>query len=35
MLLSITPNLQYILQPGGRSEIEDTLILGALFYITL
>ena len=34
-VLDITPNVQYVVQPGGRSNTDDALILGVLFYLTL
>jgi porin len=34
-VLEITPDLQYILQPSGMSSIDNALLLGVLFYVTL
>ena len=33
-VLTLTPNLQYVLTPGGTGTIDDALILGLLSYIT-
>jgi porin len=33
-VLTLTPNLQYIITPGGTGNVDDALILGLLTYIT-
>jgi porin len=33
-VLMLTPNLQYVVKPGGTGDIDDALILGLLTYIT-
>jgi porin len=33
-VVMLTPNLQYVLTPGGTGDIDDALILGLLTYIT-
>lgn len=33
-VLTLTPNLQYVLTPGGTGNVDDALILGLLSYIT-
>ncbi len=32
--LSIMPDMQYIMKPGGRSNIQDAVVLGAQLEIT-
>ena len=33
-VLTVTPNLQYVVTPGGTGTVDDALILGLLTYIT-
>ena len=33
-VLTLTPNLQYILKPGGTGHVDDALLLGLLTYVT-
>ena len=32
--LNVTPDIQYLLQPGGTGDIDNALILGVLLYVT-
>ena len=34
-VLEVSPDLQYIIRPGGTGDIDDALLLGMLFYVTL
>ncbi len=33
-MLNVTPDIQYLLQPGGTGDIDNALILGVLLYVT-
>ena len=33
-VLMLTPNIQYVVKPGGTGDVDDALILGLLTYIT-
>jgi porin len=32
--LSVTPDIQYLIRPGGTGEVDDALVLGVLLYVT-
>lgn len=33
-VLEVSPDLQYIIRPGGTGDIDDALLLGMLIYVT-